>query len=66
MMTQERHCETGFRTHTKKASKTKRDKDKVSFQLVCALISKNALKWFVIGHEGHVTENRSSCLLFQR
>lgn len=66
MMTQERHCEAGFRTDMEKASETKRNKDKVSCQLACALISKNALGRVVIGHERHVTENRSSWLLFQR
>lgn len=37
------------------------DKEKqrlVSSVLACALISKNALGWVGIGHEGYVTENR--------
>lgn len=59
MMTQERHCKAeSIETRLGEGEWDKEKQKLVSSVLACVLISKNALGWVGIGHEGYVTENR--------
>lgn len=59
MMNKERYCKA--ESIQDRHGEGERDKERqrlVSSQLACALLSKNALGWVAIGHEGCVTEDR--------